>query len=205
MLHRLKQAIKNTPLYYPLFHVQQFFAALRWNGTSSPPPGIKQRILRGYGTHYRLRVFVETGTYRGNTVAALKDDFDKIYSVELDNVLYERAKRRFQSVKHIEIRHGDSGTELPHILNTLTQPALFWLDAHASGGDTAKGETYTSILDELRHILPSEHKHVILIDDADSFGTYDYPTLSELEQFVFSHRKNARMEIRDTIIRIVLA
>ena len=47
-----------------------------------PPHVVKQRVLREYAERYELKVFVETGTYRGDMVQAMKPLFDKIYSIE---------------------------------------------------------------------------------------------------------------------------
>jgi hypothetical protein len=203
MLAAAKRVLKQTRLYYPLFRCSQFIAALRYTD-GPPPPIIKQRILRQYAKEYGLRVFVETGTYLGNTVAALRDCFDRLYSIELDEALCARAAKRFRSSPHIEILQGDSAAELPRLLDKIKQPALFWLDSHASGGETAKAISYTPILEELRAILTAQIRHVVLIDDAGSFcGTYDYPTLEELERFVKSLRNDMMIEVRQTIIRIV--
>jgi hypothetical protein len=48
---------------------------------------------------------------------------------------------------------------------------MFWLDAHYSSRDTAKGEVSVPLLDELQVIASHPIKdHVILIDDYRLFG-----------------------------------
>jgi hypothetical protein len=170
-----------------------------------PPPVIKRRAIRALAEKYGLRVLVETGTHRGDTVEAVKGLFDRIYSVELDRNLFEYARDRFKSCEHIEIIHGDSGKELGRIVNSLKQPALFYLDGHYSGGDTARGEKDTPIFEELDHILMSpEAKHVILIDDARCFGSErGYPSLVELVQFVYARRSNVQISVENDGIIIV--
>jgi 16S rRNA A1518/A1519 N6-dimethyltransferase RsmA/KsgA/DIM1 with predicted DNA glycosylase/AP lyase activity len=69
-----------------------------------------------------------------------KKKFKRIWSIELDKILFELARKKFQSESHIKIIQGDSGTVLPELLNKLTDPDIFWLDAHYSGGKTAKVE-----------------------------------------------------------------
>ncbi len=39
----------------------------------------KQNVLRKYAQEYNLRVFVETGTFEGDMVEAMKNFFDKIF------------------------------------------------------------------------------------------------------------------------------
>ena len=50
--------------------------------------------------------------------------------------------------------------------------ALFWLDAHYSGGDTAKGQSNTPVMSELEAILAySRRNDIILVDDLRYFWT----------------------------------
>src|SRR5262249_54408993 len=111
------------------------------------------------------RIFVETGTYVGDTTAALAPAFAECFTIEMSPELYARASARFSSSPLIHCMLGDSADVLPHIVGRLKEPALFWLDAHASGGDTidtGKGP----ILTELAAIHSGTLKHVTLIDDA---------------------------------------
>lgn len=181
--------------------------AAQWRkyGLQSPMVGQdKQRTIIEYGQRFRLRILVETGTYKGDMVAATKDIFQKIHSIELDQNLFERAKQRFAEDKHISILHGDSAKVLPGILAGLRQPALFWLDGHYSGGETALGGLQTPVLAEVKHIL--QHAvagHVILIDDARCFvGVGDYPTLDALQSFIDSLKPGLRFEVQNDIIRV---
>ena len=118
--------------------------------------------------------------------------------------LYKKAAVKVDG-KNVELIQGDSGEELASLVTSLKGPALFWLDGHYSGGDTARGEEDTPIYKELGHILGcGETGHVIIIDDAHLFGVDpSYPTMEELEEFVIS--KNGGVEIyqRDNMIRVV--
>ena len=123
-------------------------------GRPVPPPHVvKQRVLRGYAERYHLKIFVETGTYRGDMVEAMKHLFHRIYSIELSDTLFAAARRRFRRDSHIELLHGDSSQELGRIMERVDQPVLFWLDGHYSAGDTARGEKDTPICDELAEIF----------------------------------------------------
>ena len=55
--------------------------------------------------------------------------------------------------QHVYILQGDSTHVLSAILGKISQPCLFWLDAHCSGGQTARGELETPIMWELSCIL----------------------------------------------------
>ena len=43
-----------------------------------------------------MTTLIETGTYYGEMVAALKNDFARIYSVECDHELAQSAARKFE-------------------------------------------------------------------------------------------------------------
>ena len=115
-------------------------------------------------------------------VEAQRNHFEKIYSIELSEKLFNRAKKRFKDYSHITILHGDSGIVLNKLIPEIDKPALFWLDGHYSGGITAKGEKECPVPEELKTILKSSLPHIILIDDARLFnGTHDYPTIEQIK------------------------
>ena len=169
-----------------------------------PPHIIKQRVLRRYAEEYSLKILVETGTYYGEMVEAMKNYFYRIYSIELSEQLFDDVKKRFKSAKHIELIHGDSGKELKNVIKKINKPALFWLDGHYSAGVTARGEKDTPIYEELHCILNAKNLgHVIIIDDARCFGTDPaYPSLEELKEFIRSKNPNVKIAVQDDSIRV---
>jgi len=180
---------------------------LEWleSGKQVPSPHIvKQVTIKEYANKYRLKVFIESGTYLGDMVYAVRGVFEKIYSIELSEKLYERTKAKFLKYSHISILHGDSAKVIAEVLDQIKEPCLFWLDGHYSGGITVKGELDTPISQELKHIFNHPIKdHVILIDDARLFtGENDYPTIQQLRSFVLSQKLDREIEIKDDIIRI---
>ena len=58
---------------------------------------------------------------------------------------------------------------LKNIISEITQPAIFWLDAHWSGLNTYGTNDECPILEELDIINTSNSKHVLMIDDARLF------------------------------------
>ncbi|HUL02547.1 MAG TPA: hypothetical protein VLV16_04845 [Gemmatimonadales bacterium] len=174
-------------------------------GRPVPPPHIvKQRLLRAYAERYGLRTLVETGTYRGDMVEAMRPVFEKIVSIELGQDLFTAARKRFKRVAHVELIQGDSATELRRVVERLDRPSLFWLDGHYSAGETARGQKDTPIYEELDQILGARDLgHVIVIDDARAFGSDPaYPSIDELRAFVLAKRPGARISIQDDSIRI---
>jgi hypothetical protein len=162
----------------------------------------KRRHLVDWIERSGLRVFVETGTFRGETTLALRKVVDRCITIELDPTLHERAKAVFAGVGGIELLLGDSGTLIRQVLERLDEPALFWLDAHYSGSGTGRGAEDSPILRELAAILGHKvREHVAIIDDARDFtGSGGYPTIRDLARFVES--RGYWIRIRDDLIRI---
>jgi len=185
----------------------KIYRMISGNPTIPPSYEIKRQIIEKYESQFDAKIFIETGTYLGDTVFALKDKFKKLISIELDINLFEKSKERLGPYKHIELIQGDSSKVLPSIINEINEPILFWLDGHYSGIGTAKGEGNTPILKELDIILNHHIKnHVILIDDARCFiGESGYPTIEELQKFVYKINNKMFFSVENDIIRITSA
>jgi len=155
----------------------------------------KRDLLIDYAKRFGPRVFVETGTYKGDTVKAMLQSacFDIIHTIDIYTDRVQNASRRFASFQQVYCWHGDSAVVLPRILANLTEPALFWLDAHHSGKQIArkKGLIETPLVAELTAILSHEcaADHVILVDDSRYFAEFGgkypgYPTEADLQALV---------------------
>ena len=181
---------------------------MKWekDGRITPPPHLfKQQILKDFAEQFELEVLVETGTYYGDMVEAMRTHFSQIYSVELSEELYKIAKKRFDNADNVTIIHGDSGVELEKLACSMKRATLFWLDGHYSAGVTAKGDKDTPVFEELTHIFNANlKKYVIIIDDARCFGTdLAYPSLEELSDFIKTNLPNADIEVKYDSIRII--
>lgn len=183
---------------------EELFAVWEKNGRPLPPPHIvKQKAIEEYRRNFQTRVLVETGTYLGDMVEAQRGHFEKIYSIELSEKLFIKAKKRFKEYRQIKILQGDSGVVLNKLMTEIDKPALFWLDGHYSGGITAKADKECPVPEELETILKSSLPHVILIDDARLFnGTHDYPTMNEIDEIIKISNRSYFMETKDDIIRL---
>ena len=172
----------------------------------SPSYEYKRSEILRYAKENNIKVFIETGTYKGETPAMLINDFETLHTIELSDELYRMATEKFAGTK-VKTHHGNSMMVLPEIIKDIDEPVLFWLDGHYSNAPfCAKGETDTPIIQELTAIFKEKIlPHIILIDDARLFGTEkDYPNIKNLKKFILSHRQNAKIEIFEDIIRIVL-
>lgn len=119
-----------------------------------------------------LTTFMETGTFRGDSIAAVRGWFDEIYSVELSEPLHHQAAERFTGDPAVHVLHGDSPAALARLTGVLrSRSVLYWLDAHWSLGDTAAaGKTFQCpLLGEIEAIGALNRDSVLLIDDARYF------------------------------------
>ena len=179
----------------------------KWEKSGSNPPMPnwgKQRVVVDYIKRFSPDIFIETGTYKGKMVYAVMPHIKEIYSIELDQTHFERAHRRFTGYPDVHILQGESSKVLPEVLKDINKTCLFWLDAHYSGGSTAKGELETPIIQEMQCILshPLANEHIVLIDDARCFiGENDYPTLEVLRESIIGARPNWFFEVKADIIR----
>ena len=202
----LRKSLQRTPfygLYKSLGHYPDYWY---WKLRGEPersPHLVKQRAVLEYARRYGLRGLVETGTYYGEMVAAMKGHFDEIHSVEYDSRLAARAQKKFERQAHIHIHQGDSQQVVPEILRSLHQPVLFWLDAGYYGWAGLQGDKrrLTSELEAiLRHPVAG---HVILMDDARGLnGQNGAPTVADLMARIQAEFPGRRAEVKHDILRI---
>lgn len=185
-------------------------AQWRLRGSPVPPPHyVKQRALRVAADRYGLKRLVETGTFLGDMLAAMRDDFDSLTSIELSDELYERATKRFAGDPKITLLHGDSSEQIKEVAASIDEPALFWLDAHYSGAwhedfdETAGGDRPNPIYAELEAVFASPYKHVVFIDDARLFnGEEGWPQLADVRSFIEEHEPDRPLVVTEDCIRV---
>ncbi len=184
--------------------VAYYLQAVIWYLTGKPIPTphlIKIKTILKYTKAYKISNFIETGTYFGETVDATKKYFSQIYSIELNRKLYQITKRMFSKDDHVKIINGDSELILPKLLKNIKGPCLFWLDAHYSGGFTAKGMNDIPTMQEMKVISKNKIKsHVILIDDARYFKENN--SYKKMKKFIKRIFPNHKTDIKMDIIQI---
>jgi hypothetical protein len=205
-LKALRKLLQRTPLYGVYKTLGHYPDYWYWKLRGEPvrsPHLLKQRTVREYAERYGPQVLVETGTYYGEMVAAMKRRFKAIYSVEYDHQLAQRAIKKFARYPHIHVLEGDSQQVVPELLNRINEPALFWLDAGYYGWAGLQGDKQR-LTAELGAILRDPgNKHVILMDDARGLnGQNGAPTIAQLQQRIESEFPGRRVEVKHDILRI---
>ncbi len=199
----LKKVLPN--IYYIMLRDRKEYLVWMLKGSMNPPPHfVKQKTIQKYSKKYGCKTLIETGTYYGDMVAAQRQYFDKIVSIELSQELYELCKERFKNDQGVLLYQGDSSNVLPKIIDSIGASAVFWLDGHYSSGITAKGEKECPIFEELHAIFSvRQDEHVVLIDDARCFiGEGDYPTIAGLTKYIKDADSEYQVEVKNDIIRV---
>jgi hypothetical protein len=209
ILKAFRRLLQRTPFYgaykaaghYPDY----WYWILRGRPTRSPHL-LKQKVVREYGERFGLRTLVETGTYYGEMVAAMKNRFDRIYSIEFVPELAERATRKFAGDPRVKIFCGDSRVVMPEVLALLQGPALFWLDAGYYGWVGIRSKNNEQRLSaELEMILSHPHPHIILLDDARGLtGRDGIPSVEDVKTYVETKFPNRQVRVEYDVMRITL-
>jgi hypothetical protein len=207
ILKAFRRLLQRTPFYgvYKALghHPDYWYWILRGRPPRSPHL-LKQKVVREYGEKFGLKTLVETGTYYGEMVAAMKSHFERIYSIEFVSELAERAARKFARYQHVRIFCGDSRVVMPDVLALVNGPALFWLDAGYYGWVGKRGDQQR-LSAELEMILSHPHPHVILLDDARGLtGRDGIPSVGEVKNYVESKFPQRIVEVKYDIMRITL-
>ena len=200
-----KFKIRQKKYFGFLKHIKQYGSFIKWNlkGKQNPPVDyIKQNTIIKYIKAHKVRTFVETGTYYGDTLDRVSKYVDKAYSVEIEKKFYENALIRFKKNKKIELLHGDSGRKISNILGKISDRTAFWLDGHYNNIKESEIGQITPIYLELDAIYSHNIKnHILLIDDSRLFiGSNGYPVLEDLKKYIYKKNSNARISIHNDII-----
>lgn len=176
---------------------------LRWEdekdgGRWFPTEQYKHDLIRDFAKRLQLKTFIETGLCDGNTVRAIHDSFEKVYSIELSKHYVEKGREEFKNT-NIAIIEGDSGVELANLLQKIPrQPVLFYLDAHYSGGKTSNSSC--PVTRELEAIFRSGFTGIILIDDMQGYWN-DIPAPEAVSNFVDQFPEWA-WELKNGLLRV---
>ena len=168
-----------------------------WRSRNFSPPSpdvIKHQVLVSNNLNESL--WIETGTYYGETTKLLSKISKKTISIEADKNLYETSKKKLKDLKNIEILNGKSEDLLNKVIseNLDFKNICIYLDAHLCQDHLRNTKTFgsettaTPILNELevvsKYIINFE-KIVVLIDDIRLFqGSFqNYPNKNALVEW----------------------
>ena len=165
-----------------------------WRARNFSPPSpdvIKNQIL--INNNLKNSLWIETGTYYGETTKLLSKISKKTISIEADKNLFETSNKILKNFKNVEILNGKSEDLLDKVIskNLNFKNVCIYLDAHLCQDHLKNTKTFgnentaTPILNELEIItkyLANFEKIVVLIDDIRLFqGKFqNYPNKNTL-------------------------
>ena len=165
-----------------------------WRARNFSPPSpdvIKHQILMN--NNLKDSLWIETGTYYGETTKLLSKISKKTISIEADKNLFETSNKILKNFKNVEILNGKSEDLLDKVIskNLNFKNVCIYLDAHLCQDHLKNTKTFgnentaTPILNELEIIskyAASFEKIVVLIDDIRLFkGKFqNYPDKNTL-------------------------
>lgn len=204
-LKAFRRWLRRTPVYgvyKALGHYPDYWYWILRGRPPRSPHLLKQKVVREYGEKFGLKTLVETGTYYGEMVAAMRRHFDRLYSIEYVPELAARATRKFAREEHVRIFCGDSRVVLPEVLALLAGPALFWLDAGYYGWIGLRTDDQRLWV-ELEMILSHPFRHIILLDDARGLTGHDgIPSVDDVKAQVEAKFAGRSVEVKYDIIRV---
>jgi len=207
ILKAFRRLLQRTPVYgayKALGHYPDYWYWILRGRPARSPHLLKQKVVREYGEKFGLKTLVETGTYYGEMVAAMKSRFDRIYSIEFVPALAERSIRKFARYEHVRIFCGDSRVVMPEVLALLKGPALFWLDAGYYGWVGMETDKQR-LSAEMEMILSHPYPHIVLLDDARCLTGQDgIPTVSDVKSYIESKFPQRSVEVEFDVMRITL-
>ena len=159
--------------------------------------GLDTRTASWLKDALNVDTFVETGTYKGQTSHRMARIFKNVFTVEGSEFYFNAAVQNLVNDENVSITNSDSVSFLEGSKWNY-KPAIFWLDAHWCGTETAGVENECPVIAEIRALKNIDlNKSAILIDDARLFlkpppephKIEQWPTLREvLEQLPIDHK-----------------
>ena len=133
--------------------------------------GIPEEVTLFLKENFKSDVFIETGTYYGNTTMWASKHFEKVHTIEFSEQIYQVTSKKYAHVDNINFHFGDTRILLAEILKGLenSSKVILWLDAHWSSGETYGENDNCPLIKELEIIIQSKRNACILIDDARLF------------------------------------
>ena len=173
--------------------------------------GVPEKIVLEMRDVYGLSVFVETGTYQGDTARWAAGHFEQVFTVERSEALFQAHAPALAALPNVTALCGDSREFLPGIVAGLGEKrALYWLDSHWIGGNSAGQQDQCPLLDELA-CLQQRPGDIILIDDARLIlaappmphDPAQWPDFGQVIRALPGEGRDAVVQVADDVIYVI--
>ena len=163
-------------------HLLDLFGVARFN-FKNPHSYTKFKIIRALKKKSNAKVFIEAGTYFGITADRCSRIFDKVYTIELNQTLAQKATDFLKLRENVTVIKGDALKILPELLElNQVKDVFIYLDGHACDSMTSVSDLPEPAVEELA-VLSLYWKKIsaIVVDDFRNFGVEkDFPEKSVL-------------------------
>ena len=122
--------------------------------------------VRSYST---INTLVETGTLHAGFSLLARALFDVVYTIERSEELHRKAIEKWGRTR-VHFLRGDSRQVLPELADRLSEPCVWYLDAHAIPSGGGAGESDLPLMEELAILKSRRQPDLIVIDDVHAFG-----------------------------------
>ena len=196
-------SLKN--LFWLIKHRNTFKNWKKRKFNAPSPEFIKHQILRNNNLNDSL--WIETGTYYGNTTKELSKIASKVISIEADKRLYDLAIMKFKNDENIKIINGKSEDVLSKIFleNKEFKNVCIYLDAHLcidhltglqTFGEEKSGTPLSVELNIIEENLVNFQNIKIMIDDIRLFDKKfkNYTSKNNLIHWCAKHNFNWNVE-----------
>lgn len=148
--------------------------------------------IKQVGDKFKVKTFVETGTFLGMNITAHSNNFDNLFSCEIVKEYYNKA---IDKIHKYWLKNNIKST--PTILNESSKSFLKWflklhklnpkeygkyiiyyLDAHFYDPKLPKGKGKFVVLDELKALKKSKNAIIIIHDFDNNLGHITYDGIS---------------------------
>src|SRR5579884_855981 len=171
---------------------------------------IDPSLIQLFARELPLKIFAETGTFKGESLRTALRFFKECHSVELSPEYHAAAVKNFESYGGAHLHLGESPAWLRKERERFAAtPTLFWLDAHWCAAKQTAGENAQSpLLDELDAIGSLNPESVVLIDDARLYlspppaphRASDWPDFHSIVQSLLRLSSNHRLMVLNDVL-----
>jgi len=142
----------------------------------------------------QINIAVETGTNQAKTTRVLAQHFERVYSIELSETLFQTAESMtFPGRERVEFVLGDSADWVERLAREIEDSCFWYLDAHFCHITGHEATSDFPLWRELEAIKARDNRSdVIWIDDVHTFGKqrpdlgqpWEGVTVEAIEQFM---------------------
>ena len=152
-------------------HIVDLYRLARFE-VRNPHSYSKVRQIRALAGRTNCEVFIEAGTFLGNTAMRCSRDFRRVITMELDPHLFRQAQSYLANRQNVLCLEGDALKLLPSVLDESdVHDTLVFLDGHFSGGVTAHGDFAEPACEEIAVLAGHRDKiNAVIVDDFRCFG-----------------------------------